>query len=657
MPSDDQRPGLLSRLASEAAGWVRGAVRSATRFEPSLLEQRPAGGSRLDGAAGLPGGEEWRGVMDCGPGGCGGAPWAGAGGAWGAGALVTPGLDRTTIDDLCTEELMWTIVTRIVSDALRVRPTMSGKRIGEASGVLDWLDERGYWTEMGRGLTYSRMYGGGGVVCFVDDGRPADEEVDLLACRNVIGYYALPKWYLMPDGSGSSRASSAWYGQRVGRPEHYLVTPNTGFTDGGLGRRAGDDRAMSEKDVRRLISKSSGRFHRSRVIAWPNRPDMDLRLARWIAPWGGWGPGVVEACAAPYIARRNGALRLAAIMNSIVINTLEISELEHRQSNPSGGATLQQKLELIKWCLNFTSDTLPLVATDPKHKFGTMTHNVAGIDKVIAEQRRYLLDTVPEYPSIVLFGDTGGGLNGGDRSGEWQSYWNNVANFSAQRVWTAGSFGGGMRQAVLMAMACSRGPTSGQMDLSIAAEWPNQWTESAADKAKTRLQNAQARAQDALVLRLTPDALTRHDPTVREAYPSLDVDDGPLPELDPSASPGQPPGVESATVPDGAGAPEVATTPGAANTALAEEQSTGTGPSTDAPAVLPTDLVTEADARRALKCGAGTFKRWASEGLVDTYRTGGGRRYSMAQVLAAARSDAAENLRRADAALRLAVLP
>ena len=604
-------------------------------------------------------------VMDCAGGGCGGGGLGlglgGGGGAWLT--AFTPALDRPIIDNPDFPQvwpkhpLMRRIVAIMVDDIMQDKPTLSGE-IGELSGCVEWLDARGFWAEAERAMWYARAYGGGGVVCFIDDGRSPEEEVDPLAVRDVVGFYALPKWYLVPDGVGSGRIRAGWYGARIGRPEHYFVTPNTALAEYAL-RPEGVLKSEMPQDLRRLLNKGGNRFHRSRVIPWPYRDEMDLRLARWMPNWNGWGPGVVESCLAPFLNRRAGALRLGAIMRSVVVNTMEISDIEHRQTQPEIWALLQARLELIKWCRDYMDDSLPIIATDPNNKFSSLTHNVAGIPDLVGEQRRFLLDTL-EYVSVRLFGDTAGGLNGGDRNGEWKAWDRTVAAKRKSWAWTSGMFGGGLRQAVCLSMLAQNGPTHGQLDPTVKPTWPSILVEDPDDVASVRLKHAQARAQDALVLQLTPAALRRHDPDVAERYPSLDLDEGPLPEVAPATrGPATPEGTEAAVLPDNpADPPPTATTPGATNEALAAEQAPDDGAEqTDdvatptEPLALPDEIRTERECAAALGLSVKMFRKWIDEHRITTYPmpsgTRGGHRHSLGEVLRAWQASA---VRRADAA-------
>lgn len=581
---------------------------------------------------------------DCGPAGCGPANlggngnWMGTPGSW---ATMEPGLTMWDIDRLCVDQLMWRIVVRIIDDAMNPsgRPVLSGDLInGESSEIITYLDVRGFWEAARQAQIYARMYGGGGVVIFADDGKRNDAELDIENLKTIKGFYALPKWYLTPLDAGSGRVEAGWYGQRVGRPEMYLVTPQGG--DGSPAappNSAGSAPIVDSETLRDSISAGGNRFHRSRIIPWMFRDDMDLRQARRFNNWNGWGPGVVEACLAPYLNRKMGALRLADILNSAVMNVLKMPGVMNAMSTPAGGSPLRNALDWVKACLAYTGDGLPMIAIDGASELKAEGHNLSGIDKLVAEQRRFLLDTI-EYPEVVIFGSGGAnGLSGDSNEGQWRNYYGTVKSLQESWVWRAGSFGGGVRQGILLAMAAKDGPMEGVMDQTVQASWPSLWVDTDKARAETRLKDAQARASDALVLGLKGQTLARMDPTVQKAYPSLDVDDGPLP-LDETQVGAPLPAQDAEQA-------KAAATPGAANTAVAEESSLpeGTVPTEDAvpaiPLVLPEDIATEKEIASALKMTRPSFRRWIDTTTVTTYPTPrgtrGGARYSLGEVLKA----------------------
>lgn len=593
---------------------------------------------------------------DCGPGGgCGPAPgWVG--GPAGIGLSLAPlgafvGLTRLDCDILCVDMLMRNIVKKLVDDALVSPPSLSGES-GELSGCVSWLDERGWNSEMERALIYSRRYGGGGVVMAIDDGRPPEEEVDLLAVRDVMGFYALPKFYLTPADAGSSRFAAGWYGPRIGRPEHYIVTPQQPV---GAADTTGD--LLASAGATAMGLRAGMRFHRSRVVAWPYCDELDLRQARRFPNWNGWGPGAVESCVGPYLARREGGFRTNSIMRSVAYNVLTTPNVAGAQANPSGGDAINNAMSWVQFCLANTAEVgLPLVAVDPLSSLEPKAVSITGLPDLLKEQRRFLLDNLPEYVEVALFGSSNGGLSGDGKEGEWRAYFQNLDTYRSNHVWRAGTFGGGMKQAVMLAQAARCGPTRGVVDRTVRAVWPPLWRDSAEARSKTRKANAEARAIDRAVLGLTPDAMLRHDDTLAgnaaSDYPSLDVDDGLLPQLDPGV--GEEQAVQA--VAPGAAAP---TTTAASVQAVADDPSGSPATPRDddatsgasaggiaspaapqAPVVLPSDIVTEVEVAAAFRMTKRAAEKFlASHPDLKRYAmppgTRGGARYSMADVMAA----------------------
>ena len=690
--------GVLSSLAGAAwrrfgpASLVGGNGRTdgagATLQAPTVAQAQHVAATRTDASDAR---------TDCGPGGgCGPAPGWGTDdyGPLGWGYV---GLSRQTIDTICTEQLMYTIVAALVDDATVDTPTLAGETVGEATDCVEWLAERGYYEAQHQALFYSRQYGGGGVVCVIDDGRPPEEEVDVTAVRDVLGFYALPKWYLVPADAGSSRVRAGWYGQRLGRPERYWMTPVVPPDLTSLAGVAPAD-AAAERD-RAILGAGGALYHRSRVIPWPYRSDLDLRQARQFAYWSGWGPGVVEGCIAAYMARRTGVLRTDTIMASSHFNVLTAPNISHALSTPDGGQGIRNIIQWVVDCLAESGKgTLPFTVVEKGSTLEAKSHTLAGISDILREQRAFLLDCLPEYIEPRIFGAGGNGGMSGDsgQTGLWRTYYGNVAQFQRSTIWTAGKFGGGQQQAVRLSMLVPDGPTAGVLDLTVKPTWPNLWEEGGEATAKTRLLNAQARAIDRTTLGLTPAAMLRHDKTLAGSdtatYASLDVDDGPLPEL---ASQSQGP----AGAPDGAAPnaleaapPTGATTPAAAVSAINEVEQQAAAPAavplpskptedaaspvvggvtmgadfeaaapaaggaTSAPTeqdfALPADIITEVQAAKMLKMTRAAFRKWALARGVQVYPvdkgTRGGHRYSGSAVLAAWHDSAKARL---DAAL------
>ena len=669
-----------SSLVRSARSWVRGAAARALwgggAGDVLLAAQATRGGlQRTDSAGGGQGGGAGS-RIDCGAGGCGPAPsWGGGLGGVGGGPL---GLERTAIDYLCGEQLMRTIVNGIVDDAMTVRPKLSGET-GELTECVEYLDAQGFFPPAQQGMIFGRRYGGGATLCFVDDGCPPEEPVDLMAIRGVVGFAALPKWHVVPADAGSSHIRSAWYGPRYGRPEHYVVAPEVaaqaeaywqgaglagqggglGGAGGGLG--ADELAALAPERAGYLSLRAGQRWHRSRVIPWPYCDELTLRQARIVPGWAGWGPGVVESCARAYLARRSGALRVDSIMRSLIFNTLNMPDVAAAQSTPDGGEPLRNALEWIKACLAFTGDEgLPLVALDLQSKMEAHSHTVSGINDLLAAQRTFLLDCLPEYTEVRLFGASQTGMAGDKLDGQWRAYYGNVDSFLRSWFWSCGTFGGGFKQAVSLAMLCPDGPTRGRFDPTVKATWPSLWKDSETSRAQTRKMDAESRAIEKATLGLTAETFLRHDPTVQATFPSLDVDDEPLPQPDPNGDEQQ--ALEEPT----AGADNPSATPATALQSLGGEAAAEAGSAPPAasttddapvdvtptePATLPKDIHSVAQIAEALGMSrARVLKVIASAGIRPFLDPGkgaiGGARFELGKVLEAWRLQA---MARADA--------
>lgn len=599
--------------------------------------------------------------QDCGPGGCGAPP-----GDWfGYDAYALPGfsgaligLTRDQIDAVCIETLLATVVAKIVQDAMREAPTLAGDKLGELTDCITWLGERGWHEADMQAQTYSRQYGGGAVVCIIDDGRPPDQEVDIAAVRGVEGFFALSKWNVIPADMGSSRVRAGWYGQRFGRPEHYIVTPDQPLM---RGMPVADASSSSAAEVLRY---GGNRWHRSRIVPRPHRDDMDLRQARFFGEWRGWGPGAVEGCLASYLARREGALHTNEVLRASHFNVLTTPNVAHSQSTPAGasGATaIDNTLAWIRACLARTriGGGVPIVAVDPVSKMEAISHTLSGISDILREQRQFFLDNVPEYPEVVLMPGSGNsGLSGDGKEGEWQAYDSNVMAYRQSKVWTAGSFGGGMRQAVMLAMASRTGPTRGQVDPTVRPTWTQTRRGTTTTLADARLKRAQARAMDKATLGLTTHAFLRHDPTLAGAadtdYPSLDVDDAPLPEVPPGGgdalSPPIPADGETAAITPASAVAALTATPAAAPV---QDEAPDFAPVPVDPGALqqavaasfPADIATERQLAQALLMTPRAFQKWvAGHPAIKRYPvpagTRGGARYSLGEVLEAFKASA-----------------
>ncbi|MDI9598413.1 MAG: DUF1073 domain-containing protein [Acidobacteriota bacterium] len=567
------------------------------------------------------------------------------GGIWWAGGLEG-GLSDETIDQLCRAQLMYRIVTLLVFDAMKVTPNLSGPQIGELDEVWDYMQAR-HWTDVEvRSLIYARQYGGSATILLVDDGRKMSEPIDLTGVRSVLGFMEVRKRYITP-GPFCRTHQMTWWGPTIGRPLYYVVTPWTGDVD--------LDEPWRESAEREGVEFGSGTFsriHPSRVIDYRYRPELDYLQARRFAQDRGWGPGVVEGVMDAYLARVRGVLRTGDIINSYGYDWLQMPGMHDTLSSPGGAAWMNNFVDSLKQCRDRTGDGVPVVVTGPEVKeIKSTTRNVSGLPDLLEAQRSFLLDSV-EYPRVVLFGVAGGGLSGKDE-GEWRTYYNLVRSYLEGTRWP------GIRHAALVVMAAKDGPTGGVIDHGIVAAWPSIEEEREGDRAEARKRDTEAREKDAAILGLSPADLIRLDPTIEKAYPGIQAalengllrvqaagpsstvapDDGTAATAGSSPAPSAPASAPSTSSPPSS--PQET----AADASVPMESQGLTGqaskPEDAAPpppptASIPTDLIKESEARKMLQCGAKTFAGWVAAGLIKPWYAGGGRRYSLAEVVEAA---------------------
>lgn len=470
-----------------------------------------------------------------------------------------PTLPRNVVDDLYTKSLLVQRMVRgLPDDAIAVEPEITSSLVDGAALLAEarsrkLLDRQG---ALYRAAEYARKDGGGGVLVLLEDGLAPWEPVDLDAITRVRGFVPFTAWEL-PVVAWDQAAGATWYApDRFDRPLFYDAAPS----GGGSGA------------IR-------GRWHRSRVI-----PMYHVELERRLAErWRGWGPGVIEGLFPEIIARAGGIRRVGDLLRSYGYDHLELGDLDQKLMEAQGEDFMRGYLDDLRSMRDFSGTGVAVVATQTGTKIQPLARSAANVDKLTDAQRLALLDSY-EGPAIQLFGQSYAGLSGDDMEGEW-SLWRRVL-----RAYRRGPFWTALRQALTYLQAAKTGPTGGVVDYSLevgGAGWEPEEAQSEDERAATRERDAQARAEDAAVLGLTPAELRAHDPTVARTYPTLPLE---------VAAPAPPPATADA----------LASTPG--------------------------DLLTEPEARRLFRFGQTAFKRMVERGLLRNHGTASHRRYSAAEV-------------------------
>jgi hypothetical protein len=551
------------------------------------------------------------------------------------GADAGGSLSDEQIDFYCRSQLMYRIVTLLVYDAMKVAPDLSGPSLGDLGDVWEYMETRHFTDAEVRSLIYSRQYGGGATIMLVDDGRRMSEPINLTNVRSVLGYVEVRRRFIVP-GPPSKKYERTWWGPTYGRPAYYIVTPWTGDVEVDEAWRA-----AAEAEGVEFGRGSFSNIHPSRVLAYRYRKELDYLQARRYN-WRGWGPGVVEGVLDAFLARTKGILRTADIVNSFGYDWLEIPGLHDMLRSPGGAMAVSNLVDSLKQCRDRTGDGVPVVVTGPEvGKITPTNRSVTGLPELIEAQRTFLLDTV-EYSRIKLFGSSGGGLSGKDE-GEHRTYRDLLDSYLQGTRWP------GIRQAAIVAMAAKDGPTGGVIDTGIVCAWQTEEAAAEEDRAQARERDTAAREKDAVILGLSPADMIRLDPSVERTYPGIQaaLENGLLTVG--AAKPATMVGPDDGTTATPVDAPDAAPStpadasapmPSAGLTSIREPEidapDADVAASPPAPPPIPKDLVTEAEARRMLRCGAGTFASWVTSGAITPWYAGGGRRYSLAEVIAAA---------------------
>lgn len=530
--------------------------------------------------------------------GCGDVPypeWFGSG---------RVGLTRDEIDELCVSEFLTRIVTTMVNDACRVTPSLSGPTLGQLDDVWDYMEARHFSHEEKRAHVYSWKYGGGALIINAKDGGKWSDPLLLERVEGIAGFFPIERQYIRP-GPASANGKGGWWGPTWGRPKYYQVTPYT----------PGDPRAPDQLAGGTVV-------HPSRVIPLPYRRDLNLQQARQFAHWDGWGPGIVEGVLEAYEARGQGMRRVGDIMSSFGYDFMQVKGLHEMLSSPNGKERLRTFLQNLKQCRDMTGDGVPVVVTGPEvDKITSVSRTVSGLSDLVETQREYLLDCTP-YTRVVLFGETKAGLGSGSAGGEWQTHFQSVSNYQESVRFRA------IRHAAIVAMAAKDGPTGGKVDFGIVAAWESLEQEKESDRSENRKRNSEAREKDAAVLGIDARTLALYDPTIDDTYPGLAaaVENGTVSLGTPAAATATPVPMPGGT---GAPAPETPESPDD-GPVLGEEVAADS---------IPTDLVSEPEARKLLRCGVRSFLRKVESGDLTPWQLGRSRTYSLAELTKVARGD------------------
>jgi phage-related protein (TIGR01555 family) len=446
-------------------------------------------------------------------------------------------------------------------------------------------DRCGVFASLRAAMIYARAYGGSVIIALTKDGAKLPSgETDYskplvrASIESLQGFLVLDRW---------DCSVSEWqYDPRspIGLiPTRYNVSPMYGLP--------------------------TSQVHHSRVMPMIG---VDAPPRVRIQRYSYWGPSVFDLC---YEDLRN-----YQVTGEYVGRLVMQSSVSVLQSKYLSDAILSGNAEAARTrieALQESMSALNMLQLDKDNEaFSFAGRPMSGIGDAQTVQKERLI-AATGYPMSILFGQSQGGLNSGENSGEIRTYYAHVASEQEARC------RGPLDWMLSLAFAAQDGPLGGKR-----AEWSFEfrplWEPDEATKAATRKANAEARAIDLNSAFISTDEVRANDPTILVDYPDLDpmapaASDSPLGWMlgaGPSALPG------GALPPSGAGA--------AGGADLDAEL-----PTTDD---LPPDgeaTVSISQAAETLGLPKSSVRGWVRSGDVRAWRVGGRYRVLASEVRSA----------------------
>lgn len=548
--------------------------------------------------------------------------------------LYDPGaMGREFVEILYERNKLAARIVDLMAEDMTQLPLTIDAGIFNGPKISEAIDEQHGRMLAAHAMIYSRLYGGGGLLAFVEDGRAPSEPVDYFNVTRIAGFAPVHRYELRVqewDRAADSRIAGM---PNYGQPIMYRAQPLDGAA------------TINGRSV-------AGLWHRSRVIPWTNIPTLP-RHRRY--KYDGWSPGELERIIDALLARMGGMGHLENLLRSFGFDVVKIQGLRSQLSSVDGQKEVQKRLRQLSKSLQITEGGVRVVAIDagggegkPGESLEPMARPVNGVRDLTDAQKEHLQE-ISDYPQSILWGRVNAGLGNGEALGEKQAYYGLLAS-KQPRVYVPQ-----MRQMAELLCAAKNGPTGGVIPPRLVITCPSLWTLPEDVASKTRLEHAQARDLDRKHLTL---AELRTDKDLLDSY-TLGVDDEPkhqaaLAALDsPTADE-----LKHAVSAQAAYFGKEATASAESARALlrvvprlaamadelipdltedAAELDPATGlplPPPPPPEKIPLDLLAEVDVRRKLLIGRKRIADWVAAGRLKPWPAGNLRRYSEADLIA-----------------------
>lgn len=412
------------------------------------------------------------------------------------------GLSREFVETIYeTDKLASRIVDLLVHDMTRL-PLNIDAGIFNGPKISEHIDARCGRQLAAHAMIYARLYGGGGLLAFVEDGLPPWMPVDFRNITHIAGYVPVHRYEISVqewDRRPNSRIAGA---PNFGQPLTYSVHA-LDATTGPDGQRV------------------AGTWHRSRVIPWVNIPTLPRHRRQ---RYNGWSPGEIERLIKELLARSGGMEHIEHLLRSFGFDVVEIANLRGSLSTAKGETDVVHRLRHLSKSLQITSGGIRVVAIDAgngpnttKEALTPVGRPVNGVRELSDAQRDYLQEK-SDYPRSVLYGAINAGLGNGEALGEKQAYYDLVG--ARQPIWYVPQ----MQQMTELECAAQDGPTGGIIPPKLVITCPSLWSTPEDTAAEVRLKNSQARKYDMESSAATADEL-RTDKELAQHYTQAEPED------------------------------------------------------------------------------------------------------------------------------------
>lgn len=283
------------------------------------------------------------------------------------------------------------IVDKEPSDALREGYTIDSKEIDEDQqrDIADWNRRRQFLSKFSLARKWERLFGGALLFMGIDDGRQADEPVDV---QNIRAFGQL---------TVLSR-----YDVNVSQYRNDPVT-------GELARPAFYD-----------LNFGGGRIHPSRTIVFGGIP---LTVEQMVNN-GSWGGSVIDRVWADLERYMTTHQYLAEAITRITQGVFQSPTLANAASaDCSQAELLEQRLTALGQWMGMLGDII--VGEDESYQ--VINRGLQGF----REASEVFVDAVvaaTDIPKSILFGLTPGGLNSGENAGDWQSWTSHLSGVQTE---------------------------------------------------------------------------------------------------------------------------------------------------------------------------------------------------------------------------------